>query len=167
MVNIFFKFWRNFSVAVVSIVILFCYTSLPESIAIGHNQMGKPEKFIDKQTFFYWAAGVIFLFNFLMSMLDNQLQKINFKAIFPTSAWAQSSSLKVVLKGWLNAFLALVNTYLIFVLLGLSNINSNKGQVLDFNYNWLLVVGGVILMFLIFWVPLKLLFTQPKLHEDD
>jgi hypothetical protein len=167
MINIFFGFWRKVSVLFLALVILFCYTNLPENIAIIHDLNGKPQKFIDKQQFFYWAVGTVFLFNFLFSLLENQIQKINFELIFPQSKWATSTkALKDLLKGWVNAFIAVINTFLVFVILGINNINGNKGQVLDFNYNWLLIVGVILLMLLIFSLPLRLLFSNPTNSDN-
>jgi uncharacterized membrane protein YqgA involved in biofilm formation len=47
MINIFFGFWRKVSVLFLALVILFCYTNLPENIAILHDLNGKPQKFIE------------------------------------------------------------------------------------------------------------------------
>jgi hypothetical protein len=166
MINIFFRFWRITSVVIISLVILFCYKSLPESIAVAHNDKGFPIDFIDKQQFFYWAAGIVFFLNFLMSLLLSQILKVDFKKTIPQSAWTNhSTALKDLFKGWVSAFLALTNTYLIFVVLGLNNINSNKNQMLDFNYNWLLILGVLMLMGLLFFLPLKILFSNPP-KED-
>lgn len=167
MTNIFFGFGKRISLVILAMVVLFCYTNLPESIAISHDAFGKPEKFTEKQNFFYWAAGMVFGFNFLMSLLNSQLQKIDFSKINPSSKWANNpQSLKSVFNGWISGFVATVNTFLIFVILGLNNINSNKGQKLDFNYNWLLILGAFLLLIIIFILPIKLLFTNPKPSDD-
>jgi hypothetical protein len=167
MTNIFFGFGKRISLVILAMVVLFCYTNLPESIAISHDALGKPEKFTEKENFFYWAAGLVFGFNFLMSLLDSQLQKVDFLKINPTSKWAnESPSLKRLIHGWISGFVATVNTFLIFVILGLNNINSNKGQKLDFNYNWLLILGVFLLLIIIFILPFKLLFTNPKPSDD-
>jgi hypothetical protein len=89
MINIFFGFWKKFSIVLLAIVVLYCYASLPESIAITHDSQGKPIRFIDKQVYFYVASAVGFLFNLLMTLLGNQLQKAEFSKIFPNSEWAQ------------------------------------------------------------------------------
>ena len=166
MINIFFKFWKIGSLIVLTLTVLFCYTNLPESIAISHDSKGQPIGFITKEQFFYWTVGIIFALNFFMSLLEGALLKINFKGLNSNSAWANSSeALKNLLKGWFSAFLALVNTYLVFVILGLNNINSRKAQTLDFNYNWLIILGAVILMILLFIVPIRLLFTNPPAED--
>lgn len=166
MTNIFFKFWRIASVIIITAVILFCYTNLPDSIAVGHNDEGYPIKFINKQQFFYWTVGVVFAINILMDLLKNLLLNINFKALNTNSQWANNpTALKSLISGWFYAFLAFINTYLIFVILGLNNINSQKGQMLDFNYNWLLILGVVVLLVLLFFIPLRLLYSNPKLED--
>lgn len=167
MINIFFGFWKKFSIVLLAIVVLYCYASLPESIAITHDSQGKPIRFIDKQVYFYVASAVGFLFNLLMTLLGNQLQKADFSKIFPNSEWAQKPlALRELLRGWQSAFVAIINTFLIFAILGLNNINAGKNQTLDFNYNWMLLLGGALLMILIFVVPLRLLFSTPRNIED-
>lgn len=162
MINIFFKFWKITSVVLLTIIILFCYANLPDNIAINFNENGNPEGFINKQQFFYWSAGVVFFINTLVSLLQNAVLKINFKALNPNSQWAKEpEALKNLLKGWFQGFLAVINTYLIFVILGINNINSDKAQTLDFNYNWLIVLGIIILIVIIFSLPIRLLYTQP------
>lgn len=162
MTNIFFRFWRIASVFIITAVILFCYTNLPDSIAVGHNDQGYPIRFISKQQFFYWVAGIVFAVNVLLDLLKNLLVKIDFKKLYNSSAWANNpTALKSLISGWFDGFLAFLNTYLIFVIMGLSNINREKGQMLDFNYNWLLIFGVFVLMLFLFFIPLKVLYTNP------
>ncbi|MFT7001023.1 MAG: hypothetical protein ACJAVW_002046, partial [Spirosomataceae bacterium] len=63
-------------------------------------------------------------------------------------------------------FLAFVNTFLVFVLLGLYNVNTNRGQKLDFNYNWLMIFGGAVLLFILFYLPLQLLYANPPTDDE-
>jgi hypothetical protein len=85
----------------------------------------------------------------------------------PVSEWAkQPKKLGAFLTNWFNGFLAFVNTFLVFVLLGLYNVNTNRGQKLDFNYNWLMIFGGAVLLFILFYLPLKLLYANPPTDDE-
>ncbi|MBX2953784.1 MAG: hypothetical protein KF870_14880 [Leadbetterella sp.] len=161
MANIFFKFWRIGSILLLTVVLLFCYASLPDSIAVGFNEAGDPANFINKQQFFYWSAGVIVGLNFLFGVLENALVKLDFRRLLGNSSWGRNpGSVRNFLKGWFSALLAFINTYLVFVLLGLYNINSHKEQKLDFNYNYLLILGVLILLLILMYLPYKLMATQ-------
>jgi hypothetical protein len=164
--NIFFNFWRKASMPLLVIILMISYFTLPDNAAIHHDEKGNPDGFLDKQKFFYIACGVIIVFNFLLNLLRTEVQKIDFEKLNPTSIWAKNrESLNHLLEGWFNAFIAVINTYIVFVLIGLRRINSSDGQKLDFNYNWLLIAGFVLLMLLIFFLPMKLLFTNPSKEE--
>jgi uncharacterized membrane protein len=161
MTNVFFKFWRIGSLVLLTLVFLFCYTNLPESVAIGFNDEGAANSYIDKQHFFYWVGGVILGINFLFTLLENALIKLDFKKLLSGSSWGQNpGSMVNFLKGWFSALLAFINTYLVFVLLGLDKINSSKYKELDFNYNYLLWVGILVILIILMFVPYKLLATQ-------
>jgi hypothetical protein len=167
MTNVFFKFWRIGSLILLSAVFLFCYTNLPENVAIGFNQAGEANSFIGKQHFFYWVGGVILGVNFLIRLLENALIKLDFRKLFSGSSWGSNpNSTGKFLKGWFAALLAFINTYLVFVLLGLDKINSSKYKELDFNYNYLLWVGILILLIILMFLPYKLLATQAPTDED-
>jgi uncharacterized membrane protein len=165
MTNIFFKFWRIGSLILLTIVLLFCYTTLPDSIAINFEDAGNPIGYISKQQFFYWSAGVILGVNFLLGLLENALSKINLSGVLQNSWGKRPGSAQNFFKGWVSAFLAFINTYLVFVLLGLYNINSTDDQMLDFNYNYLLILGLLILLILLVFPFYRLLATEAP-NED-
>ncbi|MCD8538717.1 MAG: hypothetical protein LRY55_02375 [Leadbetterella sp.] len=99
-------------------------------------------------------------------MLENALLKLDFSRLLGGSSWAKKPvATRNFLKGWFSALLAFINTYLVFVLLGLYNINSHKEQKLDFNYNYLLIIGVLILLIILVYLPYKLIAT-PAPDED-
>jgi hypothetical protein len=162
-INVFFKFWRIAATVLLTMVFLFCYTNLPESIAFIFEETGKPIAFTNKQNFFYAAAGIIFGINFITLFLKNKLLSIDFSAFKTDFAWFRNqTALKNVLAIWFDAFLAFINTFSVFVLLGLNNINGGKNQKLDFNYNYLLAFGLIVIFIFIAYLPLRLLFSKPK-----
>lgn len=166
MTNIFFKFWRIGSIVLLTVVLLFCYTSLPESIAVGFDAEGNPEGFVDKQQFFYWSAGIIMGINFLFGVFENVIVKLNFKKFLNGTSWGERPQAAAsFFKGWVSAFLAFVNTYLVFVLLGLYSINASRGQKLDFNYNYLLIIGVFAMLILLIFPFYRFLATKAP-HED-
>lgn len=128
---------------------------------MGFNEAGDPVNFANKQQFFYWSAGIILGLNFLLGVLENALVRLDFSRLLGNSSWGRNQgSVRNFLKGWFSALLAFINTYLVFVLLGLYNINSHKEQKLDFNYNYLLIVGMLILLIILIYLPYKLIATQ-------
>ena len=167
MTNIFFNFWRKGGFALAMATVLFCYATLPDNIAITHTEAGMPDGFVSKEMFFYVATGVLLGLNLLMNALRDQLLKIDFTKLSPLSEWTrQPKKLRLFLKTWFNGFLAFVNTFLVFVLLGLYNVNSNTGQRLDFNYDWLMIFGIAVILFILFFLPVKLLYTNPPADDE-
>lgn len=166
MANIFFRFWRVGSILLLTVVLLYCYTNLPETIAVGFNEAGNPISFVDKQTFFYWTAGAILGVNFFVALLGSALSRADFSSILGSTSWGKNSgAVQNFFRGWIAAFLAFVNTYLVFVLLGLLSINMEVDQTLDFNYNYLLWLGILIFAILIIFIPYRLLATEAP-NED-
>ncbi|MGR3811506.1 hypothetical protein [Jiulongibacter sp. NS-SX5] len=151
------------SLAIVLIMLMLCYIQLPDSIAITHNEIGRPTAFIDKQNFFYVGVAVIVGLYLLFGLLKNSLVKADFSKLNPQSTWAKApEKLKNLLGGWSDVFLAVINVYLLFTLLAIKETNSEASQNLFRNYDWFLIAGAVALIIMIFYVPLKLLFTDPK-----
>lgn len=144
------------------VVFFFCYVGFPEKIAVNFDEGGLPIGFINKQQFFYWTIGVISGVNFLFLLFKNSIQKVNFKNVFTGSFQPDSDGIKSFFKGWTSALLAFINTYLVFVLLGLKKINATVEQTLDFNYNYLLWVGILIFLIILLFIPLKILALGSK-----
>ncbi|CAH0996340.1 hypothetical protein EMA8858_02472 [Emticicia aquatica] len=164
--NVFFNFWRKASMPLLVVALMLCYFTMPDNAAVHHDEKGNPDGFIDKQTFFYITFGIIIAFNFLLNTLKTQVLKIDFAKLNPVSVWAKKpKELSGVIEGWFNAFVAIINTFIVFVLIGLRRINSTEGQKLDFDYNWLLIAGLVLLIILIFFLPFRILFTNPSEEE--
>jgi ABC-type transport system involved in cytochrome bd biosynthesis fused ATPase/permease subunit len=164
--NVYFNFWRKASMPILVISLVTCYFNFGDNVAVHHDTKGNPDGYIGKETFFYVACGVVIAFNFLLNLLKTQIQKIDFEKLNPASIWAKNAEeLNALLETWFNAFIALVNTFIIFALMALKRVNAADGQKLDMNYNWLLIAGLAILMILIFYLPIKLLYTNPE-KED-
>ncbi len=149
-----------------AITLIICYFTFPDDVAVHHTSSGRPDDFISKQTFFYVAFGVIIGLNFLLNLLRTQVQKINFARLNASSAWAKEpETLKHLLEAWFNAFIAVMNSFLIVFLIALNRINRTEDQKLDINYDWVIVGGAVVLLIVLFYLPIRLLYTNPVTKE--
>ncbi len=163
MYSIFFNYWRKASFIFLLGLLLFCYVGLPDSIAFKHNGAGRPIGFIDKQTFFYVSVTIIVGLSLLFSLVKTQVAKINFEGLLKSSAWSKhEEQLKLILSGWLDAIPAFVNSYLVFVLLGLQTVNNEVSKNLDRDYTWFLILGAVLFIVILFSVPLRILLRPPS-----
>ena len=158
MYTIFFNYWRKSAFFFLLALLLYTYLGLPDSVAIKHNDVGRPIGFVSKQQFFYISVILVVVLNLVFGLVKTQLTNIDFKKL--SSSTIKNEDLKDMLSGWLNAILAFTFTYLIFVLFRLQQINRDIEQNLDRNYNWILISGAVIFLFILFSVPLKLLFGK-------
>jgi hypothetical protein len=151
---------------VLAITLIICYFTFPDDVAIHHTSSGRPDDFISKQTFFYVSFGFIIGLNFLLNLLRTQIQKIDFARLNANSAWAKDpEALKYLLEAWFNAFIAVVNSFLIVFLIALNRINRTEDQKLDINYDWVIVGGAVVLLIVLFYLPIRLLYTNPAAKE--
>lgn len=149
-----------------AITLIVCYFTFPDDVAIHHTSSGRPDDFISKQDFFYIAFGIIILFNFLLNLLKTQVLKLNFTQLNQNSVWTKNTdALKQLLTTWFDVFIAVLNSYMILFLLALSRVNSSEDQRLDINYDWFVAAGAVVLLVVIFYLPIKLLYTNPETKE--
>lgn len=147
-------------------MIIFTYTDFPELVAVQFDASGKPSGFLDKENFFYLNAGIVLGLNLLIGLLKNQLLKLDFSRLFPNSQWAQQRvELSTLLISWTDALLSVIHSFFIFILLGLRNINADTDQLLTINMNWVLLIGGVLLLGVLLSLPLILSYSSPKVSE--
>ncbi|RYU97716.1 hypothetical protein [Emticicia agri] len=164
--HIFFSFWRKVSMPVLAITLVVCYFIFPDDVAIHHTSSGRPDDYISKQDFFYVAFAIIIGMNFLLNLLRTQVQKINFSKLNANSIWAKDSeALKNLLEAWFNAFIAVINSFMIVFLIALNRINRTEDQKLDINYDWVIVGGAAILLIVLFYLPIRLLYSNPATRE--
>ena len=162
----FLRFLRMFSLPLLVITLVFCYYTLPDMVAIHHNNFGKPDGFIGKENFYYIMVGLIIVFNFIMNPIKNAFLKLPTAAFPQNNAWVQNrEALNRTFEAWTNLFIGVINSFMIICIIALSRINRNEGQALDINYNWVLLGGGFLLLLIIFYLPFKLLFTKPATEQ--
>lgn len=161
--NIFFRFWRILSLPFVAITFIVCYVTLPDSIAIHHTEYGMPDGYIDRQSFFYIVFAIVIAFNLLVNLLKNQALKVDYSKVNPKSVWANKpEALKTQIETWFDAFIAFINSYIAIVLIALNRINRAEGQRLDIDYNIIMLITAILLLILLFYLPIRLLYTNPK-----
>lgn len=149
-----------------AITLVVCYFIFPDNVAIHHTSSGRPDDFISKQNLFYVAFGFIIGLNFLFNLLRTQVQKLDFAKLNINSAWAKDpDALKHLLEAWFNAFIAVMNSFMIVFLIALNRINRTEDQKLDINYDWVIVGGAIVLLIVLFYLPIRLLYTNPATRE--
>ena len=164
--HIFFSFWRKVSMPVLAVTLIVCYFIFPDDVAIHHTSSGRPDDYISKQDFFYVAFAIIIGLNFLLNLLRTQVQKINFAKLNANSTWVKEpETLKNLLEAWFNAFIAVINSFMVVFLIALNRINRTEDQKLDINYDWVIVGGAVVLLIVLFYLPIRLLYTNPATKE--
>ena len=161
--NIFFKFWRILSLPFLAITFIINYVTLPDTIAIHHTELGLPDGFVGKETFFYSGFAIIIIFNLLINLLKSQALKLDYLKLKPTSEWAKNTDqLKAVVEGWMDAIIAYINSFLAIVLIALNRINRGDGQKLDLNYDIIIMIAAALFVFILVFLPIRLLYTSPK-----
>ncbi len=149
-----------------AITLVVCYFIFPDDVAIHHTSSGRPDDFISKQDVFYIAFAIIIGLNLLLNLLRTQVQKINFAQLNANSAWAKNpEALKNLLEAWFNALIAVINSFMLVFLIALNRINRTEDQKLDINYDWVIVGGAVALLIVLFFLPIRLLYTSPASEE--
>lgn len=160
---IFFRFWRWVSVPLLIIMTLVFYFTLPDMIAYHHTDLGRPDGFVNKQQFFYGMVGIILVSNVLIQLLGKTLGKILYATLSQKSAWKQNpEQTKNLAESAGNALNAAVNTLVFLCLVALSQINSDKDQILRTNNNWLLLIGLILILGAIFYLPIRLFYGKPQ-----
>ncbi len=163
MINIFFSFWRKTSWIFVVLTLFFVYVGLPESVAVQHNEAGRPMKFLDKQNFIYIAGGLLLGINVLLGLVRSSVGKVNFQNKQTGNAWLDTEgALTKLVSAWSDAFLACINTYAVFALFALRSINTDVQQSLDRDYTAMIIFGAILLFVLIFALPIRFFFTKPS-----
>lgn len=149
MLNVFLTTWARGSYFLLIVILLFCYVQLPDNVAIDFDTKGKPVGFIDKQSFFYYTGAIIILMNLLFGLLKKK-----------TSGIAPIEKYVGDVPNWVEAFRASINSYLIFVLLGVFMINRETSQSLDRDYTWFLYFGILLLFGFLVYLPVKFLLSH-------
>ena len=162
----FSRVWRYLSIVAFVMVLLFTYRGLPDPAAVHFGADGRGDATLPKNQVFYLFAGSMLALNILVVLLVNSLKKLPIEAFswVPNKQWLQDyKQLIEVLLNWINFLPAIVNTFLLLILRALLALNDERTFKTDYTY--LLIIGTVLLLVWIFYLPIRLLYTNPKIEE--
>ncbi|MES2518836.1 MAG: DUF1648 domain-containing protein [Bacteroidota bacterium] len=161
------RVWRYLSIIAFVIILLFTYRGLPDPTAVHFGTNGRGDGFLPKNQVFYLFGSIMFSFNILVVLLVNSVKKLPATAFdkIPNKIWLiDRKQLNDAILNWLNFLPAIVNTFLLLILRALLALNDDRSFNTDYTY--LLVLGVVALIIWLFYLPIKLLYTSPKIIED-
>ena len=162
----FSRVWRYLSIVAFIMVLLFTYRGLPDPAAVHFGADGRGDATLPKNQVFYLFAGSMLALNILVVLLVNSIKKLPIQAFswIPNKKWlADHNQLIEVLLNWINFLPAIVNTFLLLILRALLALNDERTFKTDYTY--LLILGTVLLLIWIFYLPIRLLYTNPKIEE--
>ena len=162
----FSRVWRYLSIVAFVMVLLFTYRGLPDPAAVHFGADGRGDATLPKNQVFYLFAGSMLALNILVVLLANSIKKLPIEAFswIPNKQWLQDyKQLIEVLLNWINFLPAIVNTFLLLILRALLALNDERTFKTDYTY--LLIIGTVLLLVWIFYLPIRLLYTNPKIEE--
>jgi uncharacterized membrane protein len=158
---------RILSVLAFVIVLFACYVSLPLDIAVHYDITGRPDVFISKSYLFYGLTAFVVIFNIAFSVLASLIPALPVSRLswFNRDFWLQNrQAFRAIFKNWLLSFIALINLFLIVFLIVIRFLNVNEDAQV-FNYRWIVVLGGLILLGWLAFLPLRLLVRTAVAEE--
>lgn len=165
--QVFFRVWRAVSFPLAGITLLICYLSLPDQVSIQFDEAGRPIKMINKQEWFYWIAGIIVFINLMMAAFEKSFGKLLPNVVSKTLSWSKAPlATKKLAEGWVHGLTGSLNTFVMLSTIGLFKANEKEGQLLTINLNWLMILGVVMFMLTLFYLPIQLLFSSPAEGEE-
>ncbi|MDZ7897180.1 MAG: DUF1648 domain-containing protein [Arcicella sp.] len=162
----FSRAWRYLSIVAFVMVLLFTYRGLPDPTAVHFGADGRGDATLPKNQVFYLFGGLMLALNIIVVLLVNSVQKLPIQAFswIPNKKWlADRQQVITVLSNWLNFLPAIVNTFLLLILRALLALNDERTYKTDYTY--LLVLGAVLLLIWVFYLPIRLLYTNPKIED--
>ncbi|MHA4737854.1 hypothetical protein [Dyadobacter sp. MSC1_007] len=160
------KIWRWASLLFVIGALVWTYSLFPEMVAVDFSETGLAEYYLDKEHVFYIVMALFLLNNVVITGLAKHIPNVDpmHLPILKRKVWAQHrEELNEHLINWLYCLVAVINTVIGFSLLSLATINSTSYKMDVFDFSWL-YYAGIILTFIVFLLPLRLLW--PPVPED-
>ena len=159
--------FRILSLLAFVIVLFICYVSLPPDIAIHYDITGRPDAFTTKSHLFYGLTAFVVIFNIAFSALASLIPALPVSrlSLFNRDFWLQNrQAFRDIFTNWLLSFIALINLFLIVFLVVIRFLNVNEDAQV-FNYRWVVVLGGLILLGWLAFLPLRLLRRTAVVEE--
>jgi uncharacterized membrane protein len=161
------RVWRYASILAFVVVLLFTYRGLPDPTAVHFGPDGRGDGFLPKNQVFYLFGSIMFGLNILIVLLINTVKKLPSRAFnwIPNKIWLEDyKQLQTAIINWLNFLPAIINTFLLLILRALLALNDERSFNTDYTY--LPVLGAVLFFTWLFYLPIKLLYTKPKIEEE-
>lgn len=158
---------RYLSIFAFIIVLLFTYRGLPDSVAVHFGADGRGDGFMPKNQIFYLFGGIMFGLNILIVLLVNNVQKLPLTAFdfVPNKAWLKDRKQLIgSITNWINFLPTIINVFLLLILRALLALNDERSFNTDYTY--LLILGVVFLVIWLFYLPIRLLYTSPKIVAE-
>ena len=162
------RFFRSFSLFVFIIVLFYGYATLPGQVAVGYDDYGTPNLYIDKSQLFYGLSIFVVVLNVAFMLLSNLLPSIPLSRLrLPNASFwaAHRNSLVRILLNWMHSFIGMTNVFVIACFIAVVWLNTTTYTQIT-NYGWLLITGAIILLGWAAYLPLRLGRTV-ALHEDE
>lgn len=157
---------RYLSIFAFIIVLLFTYRGLPDAVGVHFGADGRGDGFLPKNQVFYLFGAIMFSLNILIVLLVSNVKKLPitaFKSI-PNKDWLKAPKQFIgVLINWINFLPTIINVFLLLALRALLALNDERSFNTDYSY--LLVLGVVFLLIWLFYLPIRILYTKPKIEE--
>lgn len=162
------RFMKVISLAGFIILLFLAYYYLPANIAIHYNDVGRPDGFIDKPTFFYVYGIFVIVFYVAVSLLARLIFSVPAK-LFPMpnrTYWLRDEEnreeFQEILRDWLNSLIVIVIAWVSLCLYALFQLNTRESpDVMD--YTWIFIAGAVVLALWILFLPIRLLILKNSL----
>ncbi len=159
---------RYLSIFAFVLVLLFTYRGLPDPTAVHFGANGRGDGFLPKNQVFYLFGGIMFGLNILIVLLVNSVNKLPTTAFswIPNKEWLKDrNQLITAVANWLNFLPIFINVFLLLILRALLALNDER--TFNTDYTYLLVLGIVLILIWIFYLPIKILYTKPNVVEED
>ena len=164
------KIWRWFSILLVVGGLAWTYSLLPDPVAVGFAPSGLAEFYLEKDTIFYIAMGLIIFNNVGIAAMARHIARVPVSPLpIPNRlAWASHrEQLDEHLVNWLYCLVAAINTIVALSLFALATINSNQFKQDVFSFAWLFYLGFGMLILIFVALPLRLLRAPaPEISLD-
>ncbi len=158
---------RVLSLLAFIVVLFWCYTSLPLEVAVHYDQKNRADLFITKSQLFYGLAAFIVLFNTVFSLLANLIPSLPASrlSLLNQQYWQENKEyLQNIVVNWLHSLVVAVNIFLISCLAVILVLNTSDNAKVS-SYGWLAIVGGVILLGWLAFLPLRQMVKTATLEE--
>lgn len=158
---------RYLSIFAFILVLLFTYRGLPDDVGVHFGTDGRGDGFMPKNQVFYLFGSIMFGLNILIVLLVNNVQKLPITAFnfIPNKVWLKDRKQLVdVIINWINFLPTIINVFLLLILRALLALNDER--TFNTDYTYLLILGLIFLLIWLFYLPVRLLYTSPKIIEE-